>query len=400
MLLRGDDDAVAAEHPLLANFDAAKVTRLQVSSTSSKNPPLDVVKKDGNWVLASQFDYPVEASKVTDVLTPLAKMAAASPIATAASRHTQLHVADAENERKLVITADGKPITLYIGTPAGSRRTAVRIDGDDRVYAVSGVSAYTSGTEPAQWVDTKYVNIARDQVGKVTIDQGTHRVELSRTAASAPWTASLDNQPITLAAGETLDTSAIDSIVSAATTIDLKSPADPNRDASHPTATFSIEQLATGPASTAPTIIDVIADGGGYWVKQRGSNRAVMVDKSRIDPALGVERAKLVKAPPAAGTGSGSAASATPPGQLPPGVQLPPGMQMPPGAQAPMQRPPGMPPNMAMPSSPPPASGPTKATPPASAPKAAQPASAPTKAASPAAKTTPTSQAPPPPATH
>src|SRR3954466_5099750 len=92
MHLRGDDDAVAAEHPLLANFDAAKVTRLQVSSTTSKSPPLDLVKKDGTWVLASQFDYPVAATKVSDVLTPLAKMAAASPIATSSSRHTQLHV--------------------------------------------------------------------------------------------------------------------------------------------------------------------------------------------------------------------------------------------------------------------------------------------------------------------
>src|SRR5262245_70396 len=130
VLTRGDDSGVMKEHSLIAGFDAAKVTRLQVFGEAGKPPakpeagkpdptkPIDLVKRDANWVMASSFDYPVDQTKVNDVLSPLAKLAATAPIATQASRHKQLRVADADFERKLVVTADGKDITLYVGGPA------------------------------------------------------------------------------------------------------------------------------------------------------------------------------------------------------------------------------------------------------------------------------------------
>ena len=158
VLTRGDDSAALKEHPLIAGFDAAKVTRLQVFAGDSNKAdagkpdaakPIDLVKRDTSWVLASGFDYPVEQKKVDDVLSPIAKLAAAAPIATQAGRHKQLKVADTDFERKLVITAGGKDVTLFIGGPAGARRTAVRLGGDDRVYAVSGLTAFAVGSRAA-----------------------------------------------------------------------------------------------------------------------------------------------------------------------------------------------------------------------------------------------------------
>src|SRR4051812_35524863 len=98
--LRHDDAAPIKEQPLLAGFDAAKVTRLQVFAAGSAKP-IDLARRDASWVLASHYDYPVDATKVTDVLTPIAKMAAAAPLSTQKSRHGQLHVADTDFERKL-----------------------------------------------------------------------------------------------------------------------------------------------------------------------------------------------------------------------------------------------------------------------------------------------------------
>ena len=145
VLTRGDDTAALKEHPILPGFDAAKVTRLQVFGAPEAKPeaksdakpeakPIDLKKQGTSWVLASAFDYPVDQAKVTDALSPIAKLAAAAPIATQASRHKQLHVADDDFERKLVMTLDGKDITLYIGGSAGARRTAVRIGGDESFW--------------------------------------------------------------------------------------------------------------------------------------------------------------------------------------------------------------------------------------------------------------------------
>src|SRR6185295_11430821 len=104
----------------------------------------------------------------------------AAPIATQAARHKQLHVADDDFERKLVISAGGKDITLFIGGSAGPRRTAVRLGGDDRVYAVTGLNAFSIGNEPRQWIDTAYVKIPRDDIAKLVVKSEGKTVEMTK----------------------------------------------------------------------------------------------------------------------------------------------------------------------------------------------------------------------------
>jgi len=370
VLSRGDDAVTLTEQPLLAGFDVAKVSRVQVHGTSKDGKPIDLVKRGEAWVLASHFDYPVLATKVTDVLTPIGKMAAAEPVATNKSRHKQLKVADDDFERKLVMSIEGgKDVTLYIGSSAGARKTAVRLGGDDRIYGVTGVTAFAAGTEARQWVDTKYSDVPPAEIAKVTITrpaglQGGGTVEIMKgpppgagsggsgsgsgsgagsagSGAGVPppeattdvITATIDGAPLALAAGETIDPDAVQRIISAVASIIGDGPADPKRDASAPNATITIERKATGATSVAPVVLDVIVDGDNYWVHQKGSDKAVLVPKSRLSEVMGVARDKLVKKPEAPGTGSGSAA----PQGLPPGLDLPSNIP-------PHMIPPGMPP--------------------------------------------------------
>jgi len=341
VLSRGNDAAALKEHPLLAGFDAAKVTRVQVFAKPDAKP-LDLVKRDAAWVLASSFDYPVDAAKLTDVLTPVAKLSAAAPIATQAGRYKQLKVADAEFERKVVITSAGKDVTLYLGGPAGARRMAVRIGGDDNVYGVTGLSAGTVSGEPRQWVDPVYAKVPVDEIAKISVQRDAGSVALTHEVAAAPadagsgsaaappppehWSAAIGDAPIALAAGETLDEATIARLAGQAATIDLTAPADPKRDASKPTATITIERKAAAKATAAPVVIDVIAEGASYWVHDRSQPRAVLVDKARLDDLLGATRDKLVKKPPPppaapASPSAGGAGSAKPPKAVPPPVR-------------------------------------------------------------------------------
>src|SRR5690348_10111001 len=75
---RNDHAAPIEEKPLLVGYDAGKVTRLQVLGSGATDKPLDLVKKDGNWVVASAFGYPADASKVAEALSNLARMQAAA----------------------------------------------------------------------------------------------------------------------------------------------------------------------------------------------------------------------------------------------------------------------------------------------------------------------------------
>lgn len=345
VMTRSNDNAALKEHPLIPGFDVAKVTRVQVSSSGEAGKTIDLVKRDAGWVLASAFDYPADQTKVSDALTPITKLAAAAPIATQAGRHKQLHVADTDYERKLVITRDGKDLTLFIGGSAGARRTAVRVGGDDNVYGVSGISIGVVGTEPRQWVDASYVKVAKEDIAKVVVQREGSTVVLSRAVPPAPagsgsgagsgsdgaseaappgppaaehWNVEVRGVPVTpatLAAGESIDEATIDRLVNQAAMLDLSSPADPKRDASRPTATITIDRKASGTTTPVPVVIEVVADGTSYWVHDRSVPRAVLVDKARIDELVNIDRDKVVKKPPPppppsspAGSGSGSPA--------------------------------------------------------------------------------------------
>jgi len=311
---RGDDNVALQERPVVAGFDAANVTRLQVfaGGPAAAGKPIDLVKRDAGWVLASGFDYPVDAAKVADVLAPIGKASAAAPLTTQAARHKQLHVADGDFERKLVITSSGKDLTLYLGGPAGARRTALRVGGSDDVFAVAGLSASTVSGEARGWLDPSYVKIAANEISKVVVQHDTTTVELTRPAPAAPpaagsgsaapaapgpWSAAVGGAPVVPAAGESLETSAIDRLVSTVATIELNAPADPKRDASKPTATVTIERRATGAATPATTVIDIIADSASYWVHERGAAHAVLVDKWRLDNVVTISRDKLINKP-------------------------------------------------------------------------------------------------------
>lgn len=311
---RGDEPIKA--RPIVVGFDAAKVTRLAVfagggGGSGDAKPAVELAKRGAGWVVASSFDYPADKAKVDELLGAIAKLAAAEPIATQRARHGQLHVADGDYERKLVIGVDGgTDLTLFVGAPAGARDTAVRLGGDDRVWAASGTSPYAIGTEPRQWVDVKYVDVPRDQIAQVTIQRGGSTVALARPSApAAAWTATVDGAPLAIGAGEELDAAMLEHVVGQATNLELAAPADPKRDASAPTATITIARDAPQPPASgsnarppeppAPLVIDVIADGDRYWVHDRRSARAVVVDKARLDDVVTVARDKLVKKKPA-----------------------------------------------------------------------------------------------------
>jgi hypothetical protein len=374
-LLRGGEPPPAKDVLLLPGLDAAKVTRVRLFASGAEKPGVDLVRKGaGTWVVASHSDYPADAAKVKGLIEPLAKIAAGEPIATSSTRHKQLRVADRDFDRKIVLDVEGAgEKTVVIGNSLGTRRTAIRIGGDD-VYAAAEVSFFAA--EPAGFVSTKYVDIPKAEIERVAIRREQQMIELARVPAPPPpaplapapapagggsgsaaapaapapgapppgapgadegapgegsgsaaavaaetWSVMIDGAGVKLAAGETLDTEAIERIVGQVASIDLKTPADPKRDAAKPTATITVHRKKV----EQQIVLDVIADGDSYWIKQRDLDRAILVDKSTIGDLVLADRDKLVKKPPAPAPGAGSAAgSAAPPPAPPMPMPLPP----------------------------------------------------------------------------
>jgi len=280
---------------VLPGFDATTVTRLQIFEAGAPKG-LDLVKQGTAWVLASHWDYPVDATKIDAALAPLAKSMAGEPITTSPAKHKQQKVADADFEKKLVISAGGKDLTLFVGVTR-SRRTAVRLAGDDRVLGASGIPTGALTATARDWVAPSYSDIPRDDLDKIEIVRGTTKIGLDRTAAGGSgsavertWRVMLDGAPLVLATGETLETFAIETIVSDVASITAE-PADPKR-AITPAATITVTRKS-GPS----VVFDVVETGPTYWVKQRGVERATSLDKTRLESVMAADRTKLVRKP-------------------------------------------------------------------------------------------------------
>lgn len=359
----GSEPAFVRDAPLLPGFDVKQVTRVRVFSNNGEKPAVELVKRGEAWVVASHFDYPGDATKITSALSPLGTIAAGEPIATSATRHKQLRVADRDFERKIVIDAAGGEKTIYFGGSTGSRRVAVRLAGA-AVYSATGVVPVSS--EPQAFVATKYLDVPKAEINKLVVKRGARTIEIERVKTAAPvtpatpagsgsaagagsgsaaaadplglaagsgsaaepavdsWKLAIDGAPVTLAAGESIDTDAIERLLGQAGSLDLKTPGDPKRDAAAPLATVTIHKQG----APNPIVFDVLAEGEpSYWVHQRDNKLAIIVDKYQLGELVPVERDKLVKKPAPAGAGSGAGSAALPPGmELPPGMQLPPGM--------------------------------------------------------------------------
>jgi hypothetical protein len=300
MLTRDDKVELATMQPVLAGFDSAQVTRIQVFDKNAETAAVDLVKTGEAWTVATAFSHPVDASKVTDLLGKLANMKSRGPMATSAVRGKQLGVDDKAFEKKLVVTTPKGDVAILVGTQTGGRSTPVRVGGSPKVYGVTGITPWAIDADPGKWIATDYVSIAKDDIAKVVIATAAGVTELERTPTS--WQLTTAGQPVALAPGEALDPAAVDKILTKVSSIKIFKPGDPARDASAPTATVSVWLVPADPtalggdtAERLPDhVIDIVEDGENYWVHDRAAATAGMVGKEGLREVVEASRDKLV----------------------------------------------------------------------------------------------------------
>jgi hypothetical protein len=331
--LSADNGAPPAKLEAIApDLDATKVTRVQIFDARARDAAtpeaaaVDLQKSGPGWVLANKFQYPVDAAKVTILLTDLASMKARGPMATSKARHAQLGVADDDYQRKVIVTTDAGDRTFFIGGSAGGRLTAVRKGGEDKVYAVGGISSYSVDATPRGWVDDQYFTVTKDDI--VGLEVKTDHGDLALDRSLGPWMLTENGAPSPLAAGEVIDGTKVDALLAKLQTLTLSEPADPARDASHPTATITLRMKGAaapatdaGPAVSEPgpeRVLDVIVDADKDWVHERNNPRAALVDPSLLQQVIELSKAAVV--------GSATAPAPTAPPEPEPEPGFPPGL--------------------------------------------------------------------------
>jgi hypothetical protein len=340
LFLRDDQTSIRSLEPLLASFDPTKVERIQVfeggkgdedvgeKKEKKKSNAVDLVKRGDDWVLASHFDYPVEAQKVTDLLDKVKGMRSRGPVASGKARIKQLEVGDDDFQRKLVLTAGGKETVLYIGASAGARQTSVRLAGKDDVHGVSGLTSFGVGATASAWVDTAYFTVEAKDVATVDIANGSGSYQLERSDDPSGWKVMINGQPLVIPPDSELHVDKLEGIVGKLARIHLSEPGDPQRTVDKPLATITLRMKAPeapatqdgGPVTPATSaepqeyIID-IADAGEAkdrsYVHVRGLETAALVSALSMTDVVELDRGLLIakkgegKKEPPEGAGDG-----------------------------------------------------------------------------------------------
>lgn len=294
----GNEPKIAPAAKIYPGFEPDKATKIVLSgpkgtesAEKDKAEKTVTLEKNGTtWGVQSADGYPVEASKVTELLKSIQNMAARGPVVTKTAYHKKLEVADDAYNRKVTITHDGKDETFFIGTSPSFKKVHLRKAGSNDVVLVEGISAWDLGTTGAEWVNKTYFKVPESDVWSLQVKNASGQYALEKGPDNS-W--ALVGAP----AGAKLAKSTIDDVVRKAANVTLDELVGkgekPEQGFGSPSATVTLvtgtSTIAGVPPKTTETktiVVGAKGEGDKYFVKASGSDYVVRAASWAIDPLV------------------------------------------------------------------------------------------------------------------
>ena len=161
---RGDRLAPVHSDAALVAADLKTVDRVVLDGPATAEAPADkasapatgrveIVKREGRWVLPGYHDAPADAARLQALLDRLTSTPRGFPVAKTPDARERFKVADKDYERRLVASVGDKPAAVvYVGAAQGLRKSTARTAQDDVVYAVD-LPLQDLATAPGEWLD-------------------------------------------------------------------------------------------------------------------------------------------------------------------------------------------------------------------------------------------------------
>lgn len=133
----------------LVSFVPAQLDKLTVSDGDSE---VVLSKKGEQWQL-NGTGLPIAEDKLDRLLEKLKGLQTSWPVTTTSSSHERFEVSDSKMRRKISLYQGDKTVAeLYIGTSPGFKKSHVRVDDRDEVYALE-FNAYDAPATTKEWLD-------------------------------------------------------------------------------------------------------------------------------------------------------------------------------------------------------------------------------------------------------
>lgn len=213
------DPQVVRPKPVLGALDSDDIRGIKVVDDDKV---AELARQGESWVLASGGGFPVKADKIKELVGKFPALTAAEPVATKPEHHRALEVSAEENQRDITLTLkDGKTLRFFLGSSPGIKKAHLRLDGQNDVYAVEGLSTWDIGASASNWVETEYLKVDKDKLVALSLKNEDGTIELKKDGASWQLVAARPN--------ETLKSTAVDSLVSSASSVYLNEPVGKER---------------------------------------------------------------------------------------------------------------------------------------------------------------------------
>ncbi|MCL6512156.1 MAG: DUF4340 domain-containing protein [Anaerolineae bacterium] len=285
--------AQTQSRPLLEQLTDADVTALTIREQPDKE--VRIARKDDQWVLPDVDDYPVDKTKVTELLSKLTGIQVSKPVLTTAGGHARLQVADDTFNRRVDLTTNKGERTLFFG-PARGGSAHVRLAGSDDVFLTTRLAPFDIASDLTSWINTIYFTSTQQEVGKVTITNITGTLAFQRNLADG-W------EFKGLAAGEAFNPSRLETILSRVSSLYMTRPLGkiekPEYGLSRPTAVLTLT-LKSDVSGLQPLVLKIGArddKDNTYVVKSSSSPWYVRVNGFIVEDIVNARREDFLQPP-------------------------------------------------------------------------------------------------------
>ncbi len=246
LLAPDDAGSIQAAGPLLAGFEPDNVVKITVEDGTGSSVVVQKSEQD-EWVLPDKDNYPVQMSRVQDLLNGLKGINRNRLIARNPANHSRLRVASNDYERLITVElADGTKQVVYLGSASGASAAHVRLDGEDTVYLTNALASWQVPARLTSWINTTYFTVPRDRIVALQIENANGVFQLQK--ADDGW------RLVGLEEGETFDPQSVERLLTGVSTIRMTEPLgkepDPEWNMDEPAARILITVQETVTAGT------------------------------------------------------------------------------------------------------------------------------------------------------
>ncbi|RME33334.1 MAG: DUF4340 domain-containing protein, partial [Gammaproteobacteria bacterium] len=149
----------------LLDFDPSLVDHLRIESPDGK---VELVRKEGRWVIAGEPELPADQGRVEALLGKLAALRAGTVVATSDSAHERFRVTDQAFERRITLYQGERQLAaLLVGTSPNFRLVHVRVPGQAEIYAVE-FATYEAPDLAREWLDKDLLRRPVETIAAIT----------------------------------------------------------------------------------------------------------------------------------------------------------------------------------------------------------------------------------------